>query len=265
MQELSARMAAELYVMALLCAAGYAEFLYKKTSQDKPGVSTSQNAQSKIWLSQALPLLIVGGSQIVNSQADLIMVGSIKGASAAGIYAAVIRGARFVLFGLAAVNSAMGPVISQLYTSNMIELMERKIARAAMFSVLVCGVPLLFLIFFGKHFLALFGPGFLGGYFALICLGSAFFLCTLAACVGMLLTMTEFQKDVCWISVFSALLNVVLNAVLIPSYSFNGAAIATGFSTLILNLLLGIQVFRRIKINPTVFAMLRRKQTRAQK
>jgi O-antigen/teichoic acid export membrane protein len=50
-----------------------------------------------------------------------------------------------------------------------------------------------------------------------------------------------------------ALLNVVLNAVLIPPFGLLGAAVATAIATATWNLWMLVEVHRRHGLNPTVF------------
>lgn len=88
----------------------------------------------------------------------------------------------------------------------------------------------------------------------LVILSTGLYLCSIATSVGFLLTMTNHEKDATWIVALSALLNVILNAILIPRYSINRAALATTISTLIMNVGAMILVFKRLKINPTIFS-----------
>ena len=51
-------------------------------------------------------------------------------------------------------------------------------------------------------------------------------------------------------------INVALNALLIPRYGVEGAAIATSTSIVIRNILLSIQVRQKLNISPTIFGKI---------
>lgn len=62
--------------------------------------------------------------------------------------------------------------------------------------------------------------------------------------------MTGKQKVFSKITMFSGLVNIILNLILIPIYSIDGASIATGFSILITNILGVIYVKRKYNFLP---------------
>jgi len=69
--------------------------------------------------------------------------------------------------------------------------------------------------------------------------------------VGLLLIMTGYERDAAICVGISAVLNVVLNATLIPKWGLTGAAIATTSSMMVWNILLAIWVYRRLRIHST--------------
>jgi O-antigen/teichoic acid export membrane protein len=70
---------------------------------------------------------------------------------------------------------------------------------------------------------------------------------------GTVLAMTRYASDCAWIVAVGATVNVLLNAWLIPIYGSTGAAISTASSMVIWNILLSLQVYRRLGINATIF------------
>jgi O-antigen/teichoic acid export membrane protein len=67
------------------------------------------------------------------------------------------------------------------------------------------------------------------------------------------MTMTAHQSTAAWVMGLSAVANVVLNAALIPIWGTTGAAIATAASIAAWNIILVIQVRRRLGIRTTAF------------
>ena len=76
----------------------------------------------------------------------------------------------------------------------------------------------------------------------------------LSGSVGFLMVMTKHQKEASVIITVSAVLNVVLNVLLIPRLGLVGAAVSTAATTVLWNLIMLVFVQRRLNINSTVFA-----------
>ena len=74
--------------------------------------------------------------------------------------------------------------------------------------------------------------------------------------VGVLLDMTGNEKDSAGAIGLGAGANVALNALLIPRYGVEGAAIATATSIVIRNILLSVRVRQRLNISPTIFGKI---------
>ena len=66
-----------------------------------------------------------------------------------------------------------------------------------------------------------------------------------------LLIMTGYDRDTAIGVSISAAVNVVLNAVMIPPYGMNGAAIATATSTVLWNVILVGFTYKRFKVIST--------------
>ena len=112
------------------------------------------------------------------------------------------------------------------------------------------------LVVFGKMLLGLFGAEFTTGYVVLLILLAGQVINAMAGSVGYLMTMTGYQNQAAWIIGMSTLVNVGLNAVLIPKLGIVGAAIATATTTVLWNILMLTFVWRKLNINPTVFARI---------
>ncbi len=69
------------------------------------------------------------------------------------------------------------------------------------------------------------------------------------------MTMTGHQNAASVIAGLSALFNIVGNAILIPMYGIEGAAVATGVTIAVKNVVMLIYVLRRVGVNPTIFQL----------
>ena len=74
--------------------------------------------------------------------------------------------------------------------------------------------------------------------------------------VALMLTMTGRQMTAAYISGAAALLNIVLNAALIPAYGAAGAAVATVAATAFWNLGMAVYVRTKLGVNATIIAKL---------
>jgi O-antigen/teichoic acid export membrane protein len=106
----------------------------------------------------------------------------------------------------------------------------------------------------GDWFLALFGADFVNdeGRMALTILTLGQLVHAGAGPVGLLLIMSGQRSVTAWVLTVAAAVNVVLNAVLIPTWGVTGAAAATASSTALFALLLVRYAVQEMKLNTTV-------------
>lgn len=222
-----------------------------RTKLSQLSKQVSPTYQGRIWMSSALPLLFVSGMYIVNAQTDTIMLGTIKGAEAAGIYVVANRGAELITFVLLAVNTALGPTIASLYAAKDLKRLQRVITKSARVTLLLTLPIASVLILFGYWFLLIFGQDFTQGENALTILSAGQLINAAMGSVGLMLIMTGHEHDAAVGIGVSAVLNVILNASLIPRWGIEGAACATAISLILWNLLLAIMVYKRLGIYST--------------
>lgn len=205
----------------------------------------------RIWLKSALPLMLMGGMFLANANTDILMLGAMVGPEAAAVYKAATRGAELILFALAVVNTPLAPLVAKLYAAEDRERLKRGVTKAARLTfVLGIGVAVV-LILFGRWFLSIFGPAFVSGHTALdlLCMGQLAALVSGPA--GIILMMTGHERGMAISAVVTTVLNVVLNALLIPVWGIEGAATATAISTAVWACLLIGMVWTFLRIDPT--------------
>jgi O-antigen/teichoic acid export membrane protein len=212
-------------------------------------------SRGRIWLRAAAPFLLIGTLVVLNSRLDILMLGAIRGPGPAGVYSVAARGSELIFFLLVAVNAPLGPVIAQLAVAGDHERIQRVVTRLSRLLTLAAAVLTGLLVGFAGPILGLFGPGFLAGRSALTILCVGQLVNSATGPVGLLLSMTGHERDVAKTVGVTALLNAVLNAVLIPRYGIDGAAMSTAGSLVMHNLALLFLVTRRLGINPTAFRL----------
>jgi O-antigen/teichoic acid export membrane protein len=156
---LNAAVAVALNIAAALIALLIgAWLLYKKL----PAVigQTEPQYQTGAWARSGSTLLLISSMQVVNAQADTIMLGSLKGPVEAGIYHVASNGAMLVAFVLMSVNTTLGPMIASLWAVRDRARLQQVISKAARVTFAVSLIIWLAFMIAGRWLLAFLGPEF---------------------------------------------------------------------------------------------------------
>ena len=203
------------------------------------------------WLKAAMPMLLIGGMYVINGQTDAVMLGSLRDTETVGIYTVANRGAGLISFVQIAFATSLAPVFATLFAEGNLADLKRTIKRSAQATFLLSLVVAIALAIFSHWFLLIFGPEFLAGRTALFVLMGGQLVNAFTGATAQLLIMTGYDRDTAMGVSISAGVNVVLNALLIPLYGLNGAAIATSLSTVLWNVILVGFTYKRFKVIST--------------
>lgn len=239
-----------LNILASAVAFGVLAYLLRKALPPEM-LSIVPTYEIRLWVRNALPLLLINSMFVINSRTDIIMLGAMKGTELTGIYAVANRGAELITFALTAINVALAPTVAKLYAEGDMRKLQRVVTTTAR-AIFLFSLPIaLILILFGDLFLKLFGQAFVRGETALaiMCVGQL--INAVAGSVGLVLIMTGHERDTAKGIGISAVLNVILNVILIPRWGMEGAAIATASSLITWNFLLAAWAYKRLGIHST--------------
>lgn len=75
--------------------------------------------------------------------------------------------------------------------------------------------------------------------------------------MGNILNMTGHERDAALGLALGAFINIVLNAVLVPVWDIEGAALATGMSLVVWNVFLVTRVRRRLSLDSTALGLVK--------
>lgn len=208
--------------------------------------------QLRAWGRAALPLLFIAGIHIINTQTDILMLAALRGSESAGVYQAAVRGAELVAFSLLIVNMVLQPTLARLHVAGDKERLQY-LATLGARGATAAALPLAaIMILWGAPILTtVFGADFARGSTALSILAVAQLVNAFTGPANSLLDMTGHQDDSLKAMVVGVIVNVALNALLIPRWDIAGAAIATGISLVIWNVLLVLLVRRRLGLDAT--------------
>ena len=235
------------YSLSFLLAAGY--LLRLVTSTVKPGPVT---VTARPWLAAAAGFAVTGAALIVTEQTDVLMLAALSDPASVGIYRAASRYAQLVSFALLAAMPPLRPLISAAFARGDRPTQHQACRRVAMIAMTI-GLPIaLAMTLFGEQLMALYGQAFRQGSTALSILVVGQLLNVAAGPVGVLMTMTGHERKVAVTVTLSALCNIVLNAILIPLYNLEGAAIATAISLAVWNIVMLTWTMKYLRINPSL-------------
>lgn len=193
----------------------------------------------------SLPIVGVTLATMGLTYTDRLMLGILSTSEAVGLYQAAAILATQMHFVLFAVTASFSPIISDLYHSDRLDALSSLYADTVRWIILLTLPAAVVLFLFAPEILSLWGPEFRDGASALRILTGAHFIVAGVGSVGQMLQMSDHQDYVFTVNASTALLNVILNWVLIRWYGVVGAALATGVSQALGDLaeLLGVYYF----------------------
>jgi O-antigen/teichoic acid export membrane protein len=208
------------------------------------------------WLSEALPMLLLGYGYVAAARIDSIMVGMLMSPSDAGIYYAAAQWGGVTTYPFVAMASTIAPTLSEQYVSGDRAAMQRTVATSMRWTVALVASILLILVVSGEWLLELYGPEFIDGYATLVILAIGQALSVVLGPVWIMLLMTDRAKTVAWAILASLVIDVALNLALVPHVGLVGAAVATTVA-LVTTRFVGVLIVRKwLSVDPTVRAAI---------
>lgn len=245
-----------LHVMSIVAATG-ATLILLRRSWPRAASGVAPTYETRTWVRGGLSLTLLSGVMIVNAQSGIVMLGLLSGPDQAGLFSVAARGAALIAFGLGAVNAALQPAVSRLWTTGRMDELQALVTVSAR-AVLLFAVPVtgIFVLFAADILSLTFGSDYVHAAPALAILAAAQLLNAAIGSVGTLLIMTGHQRDAAFGIAVGAALNIMLNLVLIPVSGAVGAAIAAAISIAVWNTLLALAALRRLGIHSTALGRL---------
>ena len=226
----------------------------------KPIKTATSTYDLVAWRASAWPLLMYSSTQFLNRRIDTLLLGVLDGPESVGVYTAVVRSVDLLAFVLVAINSVLAPTIVTLYKSGNIKRLQRMCTTSARIALLVTVIISIPLFMFGGLFLTIFGGDFAVGQSALNVLSITKIFNAACGMQALTLTMTGFEKDVVFGVGAGALLNTLLNLLLIPGLGIMGAAIASTSGMVCWNIILTVRVVQRLGLDTTVLGLFGRQR-----
>jgi len=218
--------------------------------------------EARAWSLSTLPLGMIAAMQLVNDYTDILMLGLFLNAEQVGIYKISVQMAVLVSFPITAVNLAIAPHISRLHAAGDFQRLQRLLTTSAIGVFFSAGATVGALCLFGNHLIEfVFGPAFRDSYAPMIVLAAGQLVVATLGSLVTIANMTGHEHAAAKTIGIGAIVNIGLNAFLIPAYGIMGAAVATVSSLLVWRLLLFSRLKTSLGVNPSVIGVVRHQST----
>ncbi|HAX85309.1 MAG TPA: flippase [Cyanobacteria bacterium UBA11370] len=211
--------------------------------------TASPEYQVKQWLSSGLFMLLISGTFGIFSRTDSVMLGIIKGTETVGVYTISNRLSGLILFGMVIGCQVLGPHIASLYAEGKIQQLQRLTTKSTRTMFFAGSLITIILLVFGHWILLIFGREFTQGWLILAILSIGNLMNVATGAGGLLLNMTRYEADYAKLTSISAVMNILLNALLIPLWGAEGAASATTITMFFNSIWQVILVYQKLGIH----------------
>ncbi len=196
------------------------------------------------------PLFFEGVFFILTNSIDILMLGYFVSSAEVGVYGVALKLGMLVILPLTAFNMIFAPIISNLYSRNEKETLERLFKTVTKWISTISLAIFLILALFAKPILNVFGHDFVAGVTVLLILLFSKLIDASTGSVGYILKMSGRPKINMVNSALLCVLIIIMNLLLIPKYGIAGAAMGTAFSVIMLNLIRLIELYYFERIHP---------------
>jgi O-antigen/teichoic acid export membrane protein len=195
------------------------------------------------WLTLSIPAMFTMLILAALDQVDLIMVEILDSAEGTvGLFAAASKIADWFFLLGSTLGFILLPYISVATTLRQRHKLLKRYTHSFLWPALAL---LVVCVLFGENLLGWFGPAYPAAYIPFIILGVGALIHQTFYCAMLFLLLYGYEKLFLMLNVSIILLDIGLNAILIPKFSIIGAAVASSASLILLALM--IAVFTRLK------------------
>ena len=182
------------------------------------------------------PMMFSGIMIYLLNWTDVFMLGSMTSSEELGHYNLAYKVASLGMLVIMSMNVVLAPRIAALFSEGNLQELHKTVKKTTHL-IIVLTVPLVLgLILFSEYILTFFGKDFSGGHQALVIISIGFMLNAATGNVDQILNMTGNQKLLQNLTIAGFIINVALNAALIPKYGINGSAVASLITNVLFNL-----------------------------
>jgi O-antigen/teichoic acid export membrane protein len=178
-----------------------------------------------------IPVIFTGIGGKVIGYIDTLLLTHYSTLEQVGIYNAILPSALLILFVGKSVQAVIYPFASELIAKGEYKHIHHGLATLYLYGGVILITVIGLLIFFAHHIISLlFGSAYTSGTlaFQIILIGTGFFL--IASITNSIIAAAGKPAWVTGIIIGAAIINTIINIILIPHYGITGAAVATTIS-----------------------------------
>ena len=226
--------------LVLVSILSYLMFLYrlkqKLNCNDSSYISIDSLLSFKAILLVSLPLLFAQTGQFIMAWTDKLMLGGFMSSVEVGVYDIAFKLSMIANIALTAITSVTAPKFAELFAVRDFKRLEKVVNQSTKI-VFWSSLPvLIFLLLFSNMILGFFGEEFQLGKQAFYLLSLSTMISAFSGPAGNILQMTGRQVIFMNVLFAGAIINIILNYLLIPIYGIEGAAFASMTSVIFWNL-----------------------------
>ena len=223
---------------------------------EKDGRTWPDKALAREWSSQLGPYWGISVIYASTQYVDVLLVGTFLTAEDAGAYFAASRTAGLCALMLVASNMVSAPLISGAFHSGNKNKLQR-ILRVVSACISVPTVLIVTgLVIVGKPLLALFDSSFVTAYPAFVVLAVAHGINGICGPMSYVLQLTGHGRNNLIIIAGSYAVGIAAQVMLIPNFDMVGAALGSGGSIILWNLISWFYCRRYLGIDPTIISLM---------
>ena len=248
-----------IYSLSIVLISISIAYSYRRTAGTHPFDLTAAGKGKELF-KFSVPLLVGTVMTLVFGWTDSLMLGRYAGAQSVGVYDVSSSFAKLLNFPLAALEFVFLPIAGAMFAQQqMLEL--KRTYQVLTKWVFLATVPIFAMLFvFSEPAIALFfGSRFNDAVPPFRILAIGFLFHAAMGANGILMVVIGLSREIMAVSIAGAVLNIVLNYLLIRVLAFGilGAAMATVLTYVVLNVVVSIIVYRKARIHPITVRYLK--------
>ena len=209
---------------------------------------------TRFWLKVAFPILLMESFVLFLQNTDVLVLSIYHPPTDVAMYYAALKTINLITFVHFAVSNAVANRFAAYEARGDKALLASMIRQAVSWTFWPSLAAALLLLALGKPLLWLFGPEFTSAYPVMAILAVGLVIKAMFGPAEYLLNMLGEQKLCATVLFATALLNIILNFLLVPPYGLTGAATATAASLTSAALMFFLAIRFRLNINIFAFA-----------
>lgn len=236
------------YVLVFIILFGY--LYYLKALKFSFSLSVISDKAFKPIYTYALFSVLSTGAAMILLNIDTLMIGHFLTLKEVAIYGPSIYIASSIMVPLRAILLIVAPLVAQAWTTNSIDTIKDLYKKSAIAPLTI--TLFLFLMIWINIDLVMdyFGSTFGQGKMIILYLGLGYIVNVATGISGTIINTSKYFRTDLYFQIGLVLMVIIMNIIFIPLLGLDGAALATGITLGLNNLLKAIFIYKKFKIHP---------------